>query len=541
MSLVTKYGPPKEMWPRFNLNFPEAQAWPSKLNIAEAFVDENVKMGRGQKASILCEDQMITYAELQSMVNSLGNALKSLGVKVGDRVLLRLFNTPEFIVSHLAIQKIGAISVPLHPLWRAKEVSYIANDCEAKVLITNSQLVEETEKARDEMETVKHAILVGDEVSSKYVAFNDLMESFKEATDLDAVRVDQDEIALLQYTSGTTGPPKGCIHTHRDYLAVGECFAKKVLMTNENDVWGGPASMVFSLGHNALITDPFYCGAASSLIGSRRFEPTFMFELIEKHRITILCAVPTAYRAIVAQKEERGKYDFSSLRACVTGGEHCPPSLYWEIKRFFSCEVLNHIGCTELHHAFISARFGMVKPGSLGVPVPGYDVKIFSDYGKELLPNEIGHLAVIGPTGTRYWKRPEKQAESVKNGWNYTGDLAYKDADGFFWYVSRSDDIIKTAGYRVQPYEVEDALTKHPAIAEVAVIGVPDPERGQIIKAFIVLRPKFQSSDELKEEIKNFAKAHLAPYKAPRIVEFVKELPKTETGKIKRIELRKRA
>ena len=528
------------MWPRFNLDFPEAQAWPAKLNIAETFVDENVAMSRGQKAAILCEDQTITYAELQSMMNKLGNALKNLGVKVGDRVMVRLPNIPEFIVSQMAVQKIGAVSVPIHPLWRAKELSYIANDCEAKVLITTPQLIEEVEKARAEMKTVKHAIVVDGEVDSEYLAFKDLMERFKEATDLDAVRVDQDEIALLQYTSGTTGPPKGCIHTHRDYLAVGECFAKKVLMSHENDVWGGPASMVFSLGHNALITDPFYCGASSSLIGDRRFEPTFMFELIEKHRITILCAVPTAYRAMVARKEERGKYDFTSLRACVTGGEHCSPSLYWEIKEFFDCEVLNHIGCTELHHAFISARFGMVKPGSLGVPVPGYHAKIFDNYGKELPPNEIGHLAVIGPTGTRYWKRPEKQAEFVKNGWNYTGDLVYKDEDGFFWYVGRSDDLIKTAGYRVQPCEVEDVLTKHPAVVEAAVIGVPDLERGQIIKAFILLKPNFQPSDELEEEIKNFAKAHLAPYKAPRTVEFVKELPKTETGKIKRAELRKR-
>jgi 2-aminobenzoate-CoA ligase len=502
-------------------------------------VDENVRRGVGGKVAILCEDQRITYSELQLMVNRFGNALKSLGVEVGDRVMLRLPNIPEFIVSQFAVQKIGAVSVPVHTLWRAKELCYIANDCEAKVLITTPQLIEEVEKAKDEMKTIKHIIIVNGEVSHPYMAFNELIESYKGATDLDAIRVDQDEIALLQYTSGTTGPPKGCIHTHRDYLAVGECFAKKVLMSDERDVWGGPASMVFSLGHNALISDPFYCGAASSLMGERRFDPTFMFELIEKHRITILCAVPTAYRAMIAQKEERGKHDFSSLRVCVTGGEHCPPSLYLEIKDFFGVEVLNHIGCTEMHHAFISARFGQVKPGSLGLPVPGYEVKVFDDYGKELPPNEIGHLAVIGPTGTRYWKRPEKQAESVKDGWNYTGDLAYKDADGYFWYVSRSDDIIKTAAYRVQPHEVEDALTKHPAVAEAAVIGAPDPERGQIVAAFVVLKPNFQPNDALKEEIKSFAKSQIAPYKAPREVEFVKELPKTETGKIKRSELRK--
>lgn len=529
------------MWPKFKLDFPEAQRWPAKLNIAEVLVDENVKKGRSEKVAILHEDQRITYRELQLMVNQFGNALKSLGVEVGDRVMLILPNIPEFIVSNLAAQKIGAVSVPAYALLRAKEISYIANDCEAKVLVTTHQLTEEVEKVRDGLKTIKHVIVTKakpNEVRSPYIAFNDLIGKFKDATDLNPVRVDQDEIALLQYTSGTTGPPKGCIHTHRDYLAVGECYAKKVLMSSDKDVWGGPVSMAFSFGHNGLLTDPMYCGAASSMVGDRRFEPTFMFELIEKHKITVFCAVPTAYRAMVSLKEERGRYDFSSLRVCITAGEHCPPSLYWEMKNFFGCEVLNHMGCTELHHAFISARFGHVKPGALGLPVPGYDARIFDDYGRELPADEVGHLVVVGPTGTRYWRREKEQAESVKDGWNYTGNLAYKDADGHFWFVSRSDDIIKTAGYRVAPQEVEEVLTEHPAVVEAGVVGIKHPERGQIIKAFIVLRPNFQPSDDLKEEIKTFVKSRIAPYKVPREVEFVAELPKTETGKIKRVELR---
>lgn len=527
------------MWPRFNLDFPEAQACPAKLNIAEVLVDGNVMMGRGCKAAILCEDKTITYAELQLMVNRLGNALKSLDVKVGDRVLLRLANTPDFIVSHLATQKIGAVSVPIHPLWRAKEISYIVNDCEAKVLISTSQMLEEIEKIKDEIRTVKHIVVSGDEVKYPYVSFDSLMDDFKEATHLDPVRVDRDEIALLQYTSGTTGAPKGCMHTHREYLAVGACYAKKVLMSNERDVWGGPVSMVFSFGHNAFITDPFYCGAASSLLGDKKFEPALMFELIEKHRITVLCAVPTAYRAMVALKGERKKYDLRSLRVCITAGEHCLPSLYMDIKELFGCEVLNHIGCTELHHAFLSAKFGQVKPGSLGLPLPGYTVEILDEENKKLPPNEIGYLAVIGPTGTRYWKNPEKQVEAVKGGWNYTGDLAYKDEDGFFWYVSRCDDIIKTAAYRVSPDEVEEILMKHPAVAECGVIGAPDPERGEIVKAFVVLRPGYTPDDKLNEEIRNFVKNFIAPYKAPREIKFVPELPKTETGKLKRAALRK--
>ncbi|MCS7113849.1 MAG: acyl-CoA synthetase [Nitrososphaerota archaeon] len=536
---MDRYGPPREAWPKLKFDFPEAKLWPAKLNVAEFLVDRNVEKGLGGKTAVLHEDRRITYGELQKLVNSFGHALKSLGVGIGDRVMLRLPNIPEFLISHLAVQKIGAVSVPVHPLLRAKEISYIAADCEAKVLITTAQMVEEVEKAREELKTVNQIVVASGEAGFPHLNFEDLMEKFKDSAKLEAVRVDPDEIALLQYTSGTTGPPKGCIHTHRDYLAVGECYARKVMLSNESDVWGGPASIVFSLGHNALISDPFYCGAASSLAGDKRFDPSYMLELIEKHRITVFCAVPTAYRAIVAEKKEREKYDLSSLRVCVTGGEHCPPSLYHEIKEFFGCEVLNHIGCTEMHHAFISARFGQVKPGSLGIPVPGYDVRVVDEDGRELPPNEAGHLAVVGPTGTRYWRKPEKQIESVKGGWNYTGDVVYRDGDGFLWYVGRSDDIIKTAAYRVSPHEVEETLTKHPAVAEAAVVGLPDPERGQVVAAFVVLKPNFKPGDELEEAIRNFVKTSLAPYKAPRLIKFVAELPKTETGKIKRSALRK--
>ncbi|MEM2546970.1 MAG: acyl-CoA synthetase, partial [Candidatus Bathyarchaeia archaeon] len=390
------YGPPKETWPRFKFDFPEAQLWPAKLNVAEFLVDRNIERGLGEKTAVLHEDKRITYGELQRLMNSFGNALKSLGVEPGDRVMLRLPNVPEFLISHLATQKIGAVSVPVHPLLRAKEISYIAADCEAKVLITTAQLIEEVAKARDGLKTVNQIVVVNGEADFPHVAFEDLMEKFKNATKLEAVHVDPDEVALLQYTSGTTGNPKGCIHTHRDYLVAGECFAKKVIMSNEKDVWGGPVSLAFSFGHNSMITSPMFCGGSSSLFGDKRFDPILMFELIEKHKISILCAVPTAYRSMVSLKEERGKYDFSSLRVCITGGEPYPPSLYWEIKNFFGCEVLNHIGSTELHYAFISARFGQVKPGSLGLPVPGYEVKIFSDDGRELPVNEVGRLAVIG-------------------------------------------------------------------------------------------------------------------------------------------------
>lgn len=540
MTFTEKYGPPKSMWPNFCMDFPEAQQWPSKLNAAEYLVDRHVKAGKGGNTAILYKDRRITFEELQLMSNRFGNALRSLGVGAGDRVMIGLPNIPEFIISELAVLKLGAISVLIHPLWKAKEICYIADDSEAKVFITTPQILDEIRRAGFTMKTVRHIILVGGEPDASCLAFEDLMDKFKQAVCLAPVMVDPDEIAFLQYTSGTTGPPKGCIHTHRAYLVAGECFARKILASNERDVWGGPVSIIFSFGHHAFIADPFYNGSASSLFGERKFDPAYMFELIEKHRITILCAVPTAYRIMVAQTEERRKYDFTSLRVCVTGGEHCPALLHNKIKEFFGCEVLNHIGCTEMHNAFISERFDRVNPGSLGIPVPGYTVRVVDDSGKDLPPGEVGHLAVIGPTGTRYWKKLDKQAESVRDGWNYTGDMIYMDEKGYFWYVSRSDDIIKTSAYRVQPHEIEEALSSHPAVSDVAVIGVPDAERGQAIAAFIVLKNAYHPSDMLREELRNHVKARIAPYKVPKLIEFTKDLPKTETGKIKRSELRKK-
>ncbi len=541
LSLIERYGPPRELWPRFGLDFPEAREWPAKLNIAEVLVDDNLK--RGDKPAILYEDRQIKYRELQLMINKFGNALKVLDVKPYDRVMLRLPNIPEFIVSSLAVQKLGAVSVPTFTLLKAKELSYIASDCEAKVLITTPSLLEDVEKAKGELKTIRHIVLADakpSEVEAPYIAFDYLMDDFKEATGLEPVRVDQDEVTLLLYTSGTTGPPKGCIHTHRHYLAVADCYAKNVLQAREDDVWGGPPTMAFAYGHTGLICNPLRHGATTSLVGSGRFEPASMFQLIEKHGISVFYGVPTAYRTMVALKHERGKYDFSSLRVCVTAGEPCPPSLYYTIKEFFGCEVLEHMGCTELFNGFISTRFGQVKPGSMGLAVPGYDVRILGDDGNEVKTGEVGHLAVAGPIGIRYWKLPEKQAESVRNGWNHTGDMAYKDEEGFFWFASRSDDIIKTAAYRVSPHEVEEALIKHGAVAEAGVIGVPDLERGQIIKAFIVLKPDHKPSSRLEEELRVFVKDQIAPYKAPKEVEFVKELPKTETGKIRRAELKRK-
>jgi len=538
-SVMGIYGPPKEMWPYFKLDFPEAQQWPKVMNVAEVLVDENVRAGRGDKPAYICGDLKITYSELLRMVNVFGNALRSLGVGVGDRVVLRLPNILEFPISCLAVQKIGAVSVCTFPLLRARELSYIVNDCGAKVIVTTPPLLGEVEKIG--LKTIRYVIVTcaeAGEIGDQYIVFDDLIDCFKDKVELSPVRVDYDEVALILYTSGTTGPPKGCIHTHREYLAVADCYANKVLRANDHDVWGGAVSMAFAYGHTGFLANPLRHGATVSLYGPSRFDPYTLFSLIEKHRMTILYAVPTAYKLMIAEEEARKCFDFSSLRVCVTAGEPCPPSLYEKIKNYFGCEVLEHLGSTEMFNGFISSQFSKVKPGSAGVPVPGFEIKIFDDNGREVSRGVVGHLAVRGPVGIRYWKRPDKQTEYVKNGWNYTGDIGYIDKEGFFWYVGRSDDIIKTAAYKVSPYEIEEILISHPAVAEACVIGVPDPERGQSIKAFIVLKTGYEPTDKLAEELKSFVRSNIAPFKTPQYVEFVTILPKTETGKVRRHELK---
>jgi len=538
MALMVKYGPPRGMWPEFKLDFPEAEKWPEKLNVTQFLIDKNIIEGRGDKTAILHGSQRITFNELYEMVCSFSRALKSLGVEYGDRVILRLPNIPEFVICHLAAQRIGAVSVPIFPWYRAREIAYVANDCEAKVFVTLSGLIKDVQEIQSELRTVKHLIVVDNEkdgVDEKYLSFSGLMERFRGKSESEAVRLHQDEMALLLYTSGTTGRPKGCIHAHREYLAVAECYFGKVVLLSDKDICGGPSSLAFAFGHGSLLA--LYFGGAVSLYGNRKFEPNLMFRLIEEHGITVLLAVPSAYRAMVTCRDEARHYDFSSLRVCISAGEHLPASLYEEVKGLFGCEVLNGLGTTELMHIFISNRIGAVKPGSLGLPVPSYEVKVLDDAGRELYSNQIGHLAVKGPTGIRYWRRDDEQAKYVKHGFNYTGDLAYIDEDGFFWFVGRGDDIIKTAGYRVSPQEVEEILAKHSAISEVAVIGKPHPELGQIVKAFVVLKPGFKPSAELERDIISFVKASMAPYKAPREIKFIDELPKTPTGKIRRKEL----
>lgn len=531
-----EYLPSKKLLPVIK-PFPEVP-WSQKLNLSKYLIDRNVEGGRGNKIAILYEDRKITYDELEMLINKFGNSLNDVGIRNGDRVLLRAPNIPEFIVGNFAIQKIGAITVPVMVLLKARTVIRIANQTEAKAIVVHSEFMDEVEKAKGSFETIENILVIGgkaEELREKgYLSYEELAE--KGGDKLEGVDIDCDEVTVIHYTSGTTGLPKGCIHTPSSMLGTTYFFAKDGLHIREDDVIGGFPTMAFTFGHGGLSVIPFLFGATTSLI--KMFTPEKMLETIDKHKISILFSVPTAYRKML---EAIPKYDLSSLRVLATAGEAMEPSLYNNLKKLLpQVGICEHLGCTEAFHAICSAKPGKAKPGSFGVPVTGFEVKIFDDKGRECPPRKHGHFAFIGPTGFRYWRSPEEQKKAVRNGWNYTGDIAYKDEDGFFWFVSRHTDTIKSAAYRISPYEVEKTLAEHPAIFETACIGAPDPVKGEIVKAFITIKEGCEPSDELANELKEFVERRIGKFKVPRKIEFVKELPKTETGKILRRELRRR-
>ena len=526
------YLPRRELWPERIFTLSQL-ILKEKINVSTALIDENLKRGLKDKPAIYYQDQVITYGQIGEQVNRLANSLKGLGIKQGDRVMLRFPNCPELIISWLAVTRMGAISVSTMPLLRARELSYIANDAEARVVIVASPLLEEIEKARPNFQTVKEIVVAGEPVKG-YTPFQRLLqEGAPEFTPADTRR---DDVAIIAYTSGTTGVPKGAAHFHEDLINITETYGRPIIQPREDDIFGGHPTLAFTFGMGGLMIIPLRFGAATALLPS--FTPEGLLELIERYRVTVLFGTPTSYRMVLQVRDR--KYDLSSLRFCVSAGEPLPPAIYYEWKERYGVELVEHIGSTEMFYCFLSARPGQVKPGSCGQPVPGYQVKVVDDDLNELPPGTPGHLAVKGPTGCRYWRKPERQREYVRNGWNLPGDIFMMDEEGYFFYQCRADDLIISGGYNIAGIEVEQALMEHPAVLESAVVGSPDPLRGQKVKAFVVLKEGFEPTEELARELQDFVKNTLAPFKYPREIEFLPSLPKTETGKIRRVELRER-
>lgn len=546
--IPASYLPPRELWPARIYSLPEHRAYPQRLNSTEELVDRHVEEGRGDRVAILYEDQRITYRQLQASVSKLGSALRTLGIEEEDRVLLRSPSIPPALVANFAVIKIGAVIVPTSPLFSRTEIAYVAENTEAVALIVAAPLLEEVEKAKAELPRIKHIVVIGGdaaEIKAKgYVPYGELLAKGSERCE--PVRRDRLAVSVLLYTSGTTGLPKGTIHFMEEALIVPDGFGKYGWGVTPDDVIGGPAPLSLAAGYSTQAVIPFRFGAAASLLP--RFTPEGMFEQIQKHRITVVSILPTAYRKMMQVPNAARTYDLSSVRICTGGGESLGAETYHQWKEMFGQEIYEGLGTTEMMYVFIStAVTRRVKPGAIGPAVPGYELRVITEDGKPAKAGEVGFLIARGPTGTLYWRDPDKQRSAVRDGWCRAGDVVTMDEDGYVWFLSREDDLIKSSGYRIGPEEIEEALARHAAVAEAGVIGVPDPLRGQNTRAYVVLKAGTQPSEALKGELIEFCRDKIAVYKLPREVEFVPQLPRAPgpmgpgTGKLLRRVLREQA
>lgn len=546
--IPAEYLPPKELWPSRIYNLPEYQAYPQKFNSTEELLDKQVAAGRGDRAAILFEDKKIPYKGMLGMVNKLGSSLRALGIEEADRVALRAPNIPPALVANFAVLKIGGIFLPTSGLFSRAEIAHVFNNAEVKAVVVAAPLLEELEKAKPDLKTLAHIIVIGGTPEQQggfkqkgYLLYQELVDGGK--PECDPVRRDRMDVSVLLYTSGTTGLPKGTAHFNEEALIVPDGFGKYCWNVTENDVILSAAPIAMAAGYSAVATIPYRFGAAISIFP--RFTPEGMFEQIQNHKATILSALPTAYRKMHQVPDAEKKYSLSSLRICTGGGESLTAKTYHDWKAKFGQEIFEGLGTTEMMFVFISAAATKkVKPGSIGPAVPGYEVKVVNEEGKECKPGETGQLVARGPTGTVYWRDPEKQRSVVMDGWCRAGDMVNMDEDGYIWFLSREDDLIKSSGYRIGPEEIEDVLVTHPSVADAGVVGIPDPTMGQKTKAYVQLKEGKQGSEDLKQELIEFCRGKVAVYKLPREIEFMDKMPRAPgpggpgTGKLLRRVLR---
>jgi len=522
--------PPKEQWPAFLFARPELQ-YPARLNACTRFLDRWIAAGRGDAPCLVGPAETLTYGELDARVNRIANVLTGkLGLVPGGRVLLRAANTPMWVAAFFAVLKAGGVVVATMPMLRAREIAYPLDKAKIGLALCDHRLEEELEKARPLAPGLARVVYWGGGGSDSLEALMaDASPRFE------AVETAADDVCLIAFTSGTTGEPKGTMHFHRDLVAICDAYSDNVLRPEPSDRFIGSPPLAFTFGLGALALFPMHVGAATVLI--EKATPDELLPAIARHRATVCVTAPTAYRAMLARL---GEHDVSSLRKCVSAGEALPKATFEAWQAATGLKIMDGIGATEMLHIFIAAREDEIRPGATGKPVPGYEAKIVDAEGRDLPPGAVGRLAVRGPTGCRYLA-DERQRKYVEDGWNLTGDTYLMDEDGYFWYQARSDDMIISAGYNIAGPEVEAALLTHPAVAECGVVGAPDPERGMIVKAFVVLSPGERPGPETAKALQDHVKQEIAPYKYPRAIEFVAELPKTATGKLQRFALRQMA
>ena len=504
---------------------------PEQFNAAAHFVDRHIAEGRGRKVAIECGDQRVTYAQLHERVNRFGNALKAqFGVTRGERVALLLLDGPAFFYAFFGAIKIGAVPIPTNTLWKAKDYQYLMNDSGARVLVIGAELVPEFNKVESgACPSLEHVLTVGGAHHELEVFLG------TGAPALDPEPVAHDEPAFWLYSSGSTGAPKGCVHLQHDMFVCAELFAKGVLGISADDRFFSVAKLFFAYGLGNALYFPLAVGG-TSILWPGAPTPANVYATIETHRPTLFFSVPTGYGMLLAH-DYHG--DLGSIRLAGSAGEALPPALYERFKQRFGIEIVDGIGSTEAAHTFIANRPNAVRPGSSGQLVPGYDARIVDDRNQPVAIGEIGNLWISGEsTCAMYWNQPEKTRETIDGLWLRTGDKYSQDADGYFWYAGRSDDMLKVGGQWVSPIEVENELMAHPAVQECAVVGREDHDTLIKPSAYVVLRAGMSASPALSVELQEFVRARMAPYKRPRWVEFIPELPKTPTGKIQRFKLR---
>lgn len=523
--------PDQSQQPVFLLDRPEFQ-YPEKMNCATELLDDAVRKGWGGRIVLRTPNETWTYRDLLLRSNRIAQVLvHDLGVKPGNRVLIRAANNPMFVACWFAIAKVGGIVVATMPMLRGKEISVILDKAQIEFALCDERLAEDMEDAQKLAPVCKRICYFN---GSGEPGASAELESLMARQPTEFVNVDtaRDDTVLIAFTSGTTGTPKGTMHYHRDIMAMCDAFPQSTLKPTADDVFIGSPPIAFTFGLGGLVVFPMRYGASTVML--EMASPPVLLSSIQEFGATICFTAPTAYRVMTDMLPD---YYIPTLKKCVSAGETLPLPIYEGWRRATGIKLIDGLGATELIHIFIATSGDDIRPGATGKPIPGYEAKVVDEDMNEVPVGEVGRLAVRGPTGCRYLA-DDRQAVYVRDGWNLTGDAYSMDEDGYFWFAARADDMIISSGYNISGPEVEAALLDHEWVMECAVVGAPDPERGHIVKAFVKLRPGADENSETIKTLQDFVKNTIAPYKYPRAVEFVENLPKTETGKVQRFKLR---
>jgi len=519
--------PPRGQWPEFLFELPELK-YPGRMNCATELLDKPVTRGHGHRIALRSPDDACTYTQLFTQANRLANVLvREMGLKPGNRVLLRGPNNPTMAAAWFAVMKAGGICVATMPLLRAKELTDIITKAEVTHALCDKRLDAELKAALPQCPTLRT-------VRYWHDAGPDSLDerALQQPLWFTNAATAADDVALIAFTSGTTGKPKGTMHFHRDVIAMCDCFPRSMLQVQKDDIFCGTPPLAFTFGLGGMLCFPLRYGASTVLV--EKHTPQTLLETIQNFKASICFTTPIMYRGMAAAA---GGFDISSLKKCVSAGEALPDATRSLFRQATGIEIIDGIGSTEMIHIFISHTPEKVRRGATGYAVPGYRATVLDDEGKACPAGTVGRLAVKGPTGCRYLA-DERQQNYVRNGWNLTGDAYLMDEQGYFFYQARTDDMIISAGYNIAGPEVEGALLAHPAVAECGVVGSPDAERGTVVKAFVVLKPGHPRGPDTARQLQEYVKSSIAPYKYPRVVEFVDALPRTETGKLQRFKLR---